>query len=118
MRHERYAEGWTDVRSIFGHAIQIDDKLYGAEHKYERKWGSPIMPKKKVDAHEYKTEAKDLDIETCRAMWLVRYGDEWVDTSELIQQDDLTWEIGNKLFWAGLFETDGSEINGKYKCKS
>jgi hypothetical protein len=117
---ERFAHGWTDTRSIFGHATDIDDRKYGAEYKYERKWGAPTMLKKKIDTHIYTSEAKDLDIETCRAMWLVRYGDEWVDTFDLIAQDNLTWEIGNRLFWADALEhaTDPDKTNGKYRCKS
>jgi hypothetical protein len=114
---ERFAHGWTDTRSIFGHATDIDDRKYGAEYERMPTWGV-FVKVKNIDAHIYTTEAKDLDIETCRAMWIVRYGDGWVDTPDLIAQDDLTWEIGNKLFWAGAFETDDSELNGKYRCKS
>lgn len=74
------------------------------------------MKKKKADAHEYETEAKNLDIETCRAMWLVNYGDNWIDAIELTKQDNLTWEIGYRLYWAGLLEHD-SQMD-QYKCKS
>ena len=116
MRHERYAEGWTDARSIFGHAIEEENKKYGSEYRTDRKWGSTLMPKKKVDAHEYVTEAKDLPIETCRNLWIMKYGDGWINASELVEQDSLTWEIGNRLFWAGLVEHD--KQMDQYKCKS
>ena len=72
--------------------------------------------KRKIDTHDYATEAKTLDIETCRAMWLVHYGDGWIDATELAEQDPLTWEIGNRLFWAGLLEHDTQA--DRYKCKS
>lgn len=112
----RYKFGaWTDPRTVFGGKL-IKPIAYGNEHRYTTKWGSPLMKKKKVDAHEYTTEAKNVDIETCRAMWLVKYGDEWVGSSELVEQDDLTWEIGNRLFWAGLLEHD-TQMD-QYKCKS
>ena len=72
--------------------------------------------KRKIDTHDYATVAKTLDIETCRAMWIVRYGDGWIDATELVEQDPLTWEIGNRLFWAGLVEHDTQ--SDRYKCKS
>ena len=113
---ERYATGWTDARSIFGSAIDIDDKKYGAEHSYNRTWSSPLMPKKKVDAHEYKTEAKDMPIEACRNLWLITYGDGWFDSNLCVEQNPIMWEIGNRLWWAGLIEHDTQ--TDQYKCKS
>ena len=74
------------------------------------------MPHKKVDAHEYKTEAGTLPIEACQSMWLIRYGDGAVDASVLVEQDNLIWEIGNRLYWAGLLEHD--QQTDRYTCKS
>lgn len=114
---ERYQfGGWTDPRAIFGTNQQFTLKKYGAEHYYKNKWGSPLMPKVKVDAHEYTTEAKDLPIEVCRSMWIIKYGDGAVDASVLVEQDDLIWEIGNRLFWAGLLEHD--QQSDRYTCRS
>lgn len=110
---ERYSVGWTDPRGVFGSAEKWTHRRpYGAEFK-ER--GLPLM-KRKVDAHEYKTEAKDLPIEACVSMWIIRYGDGAVDASVLVEQDDLIWEIGNRLFWAGLLEHD--QQSDRYTCKS
>jgi hypothetical protein len=72
----------------------------------------------KVDAHEYTTEAKDLSIEVCRNMWIMNYGDGWIDESILLEQEPLMWEIGNRLWWADILETDGMQPNGRYRCKS
>lgn len=113
---ERYSHGWTDARSIFGHAVEEENKKYGSEYTYNRTWGTPIMPKKKVDAHDYVTEAKDLDIETCRNLWIMKYGEDWIDATELVAQEPLIWEVGNRLYWADLLEHDKSM--DKYRCKS
>ena len=94
---ERYATGWTDPRSLWGAEAGVGSKRYGGAEFDCR--GRPLM-KRKIDTHDYATEAKTLDIETCRAMWIVRYGDGWIDATELVEQDPLTWEIGNRLFWA------------------
>lgn len=109
---ERYSTGWTDARSVFGAGAFVEWTKYGAD--FDRR-GRPLM-KRKIDTHDYATEAKTLDIETCRAMWLVHYGDGWIDATELAEQDPLTWEIGNRLFWAGLLEHDTQA--DRYKCKS
>ena len=74
------------------------------------------MPHKKVDAHEYKTEAKDMTIEACKSFWIIKYGYRPVAAVALIDQDDLTWEIGNRLHWAGEIEHDIP--NDTYTCKS
>ena len=111
MPHERYATGWTDPRTIFG-KMDISFKKYGNEYNYVG-W---LMTKKKADAHVYETEAINMPIEACQNLWLVTYGDEWIDASELVTQDSLTWEIGNRLYWAGLLEHEPT--TDKYKCKS
>lgn len=54
----------------------------------------------KVDSHVYLTVAKDLDIDVCENMWLAAYGSEPIHATTLGDQDDLMWEIGNKMFWA------------------
>lgn len=64
------------------------------------------MPNKKVDAHNYTTEAKNIPIEACKNFWIIKYGDEPVKAIDLMEQDDLTWEIGNRLYWAGELEHD------------
>jgi hypothetical protein len=69
----------------------------------------------KEDAHEYTTVVKDLPIDTCKNMWLVKYGNEPIESSMLTHQDALTWEIGNKLFWANELFHDTE--NDTYACK-
>ena len=140
---ERYTTGWTDSRGVFGVEVsKIPSKRYGAEHaedpsiSYAKSLAASMTATKdalmasilkkqakryegfslKVDAHKYETEAKDLPIETCVNMWIIKYGDEPVDASELVEQDDLIWEIGNRLYWAGLLEHD-QEMD-TYACKS
>lgn len=107
--------GWSDPRAIYNSAVNYA-RRYGEKHKHKRKWASPLMPHKKVDAHEYKTEAGTLPIEACQSMWLIRYGDGAVDASVLVEQDNLIWEIGNRLFWAGLLEHDTQ--TDRYTCRS
>ena len=116
MRHERYSTGWTDARTLWRTEAGKGSKRYGAEYAYETKWGSPIMPKKKVDAHGYVTDAKDMPIEACQNLWLVTYGDGWLDSSVCVEQEPLIWEVGNRLYWAGLLEHDAQM--DQYKCKS
>lgn len=114
---ERYGMGWTDPRGFFGGGGGwVTSRKYGAVHAYKTKWGSPFMQKKKVDAHEYKTEAKDLPIEACISFWLIKFGDEPVPAIDTVEQDDLTWEIGNRLFWAGKLEHNIP--NDTYTCRS
>jgi hypothetical protein len=113
MMVERYATGWTDPRAIFGTNQQFTLKKYGAEHYYKNKWGSPLMPKVKVDAHEYVTEAKDLPIETCVSMWVIKYGNETIQATETLGQGDLLWEIGNRLWWANRMNYD--QANDTYE---
>lgn len=71
---------------------------------------------KKADAHEYVTDAKEMPIEACRNLWLITYGDDWVDSSVCVEQEPVMWEVGNRLFWAGLLEHD-TQVD-RYKCKS
>jgi hypothetical protein len=75
--------------------------------------------KKKVDAHNYKTEAKTLPLETCKSFWIIKYGDRaltGLEAKDLMEQDDFTWEIGNRLFWAG--EIEHNKEQDLYICKS
>lgn len=90
----------------------VSPKTYGNDYNYVG-W---LMTKKKIDAHEYVTEAKDMPIEACQNLWLITYGDDWLDRSICVEQDDLIWEIGNRLYWAGLLEHEST--TDKYKCKS
>lgn len=69
----------------------------------------------KVDAHEYITEAKNLPIETCEALWITKYGNEPLVAMAINGQDELMWEIGNKLFWAGKIVHDDKADT--YSCK-
>ena len=113
---ERYATGWTDPRSLWGAEAGVGSKRYGADYTYKTSWGSPIMPKKKIDKHEYTTEAKDMPIEACQNLWIVTYGDDWLDSTLCDEQEQLMWEIGNRLYWADLLEHDISM--DRYRCKS
>lgn len=90
-----YATGWTDPRVVFKREW-IVKRPYGAEFD-ER--GLPLM-KRKVDDHKYVTEAKDMPIEACVSMWVIKYGDGAVPAIETAEQDTLMWEIGNRLWWA------------------
>ena len=96
---ERYATGWTDPRTIYKD-VWTHRRPYGTEFKYNNRWGAPLMPKVKVDDHKYVTEAKDLPIEACVSMWVIKYGDGEVAATETNEQDALMWEIGNRLWWA------------------
>ena len=113
---ERYSHGWTDASSIFGHPEKAyGERRYGAE--FEKRPIMGLLTKiKKTDAHDYVTEAKDMPIEACQNLWLVTYGDEWLDSSIVAEQEPLIWEVGNRLYWAGLLEHDISM--DKYRCKS
>jgi hypothetical protein len=71
------------------------------------------MPKVKVDAHEYVTEAKDLPIEACVNMWIIKYGNETIQATETLGQGDLLWEIGNRLWWANRMKYD--QANDTYE---
>ena len=97
---ERYSVGWTDARSIWGTYIGTPTKTYGTVYRYKTKWGAPLMEKVKIDDHKYETEAKDLPIEACVNMWIIKYGDGIVPAVETAEQDKLMWEIGNRLWWA------------------
>lgn len=104
--------GWTDPRAVYNAEIWMHKRPYGAEFD-ER--GLPLM-KRKVDDHKYETEAGNLPIETCQAMWIIKFGNEPVKAVDTVDQDDLTWEIGNRLYWAGLLEHD--QQMDEYTCKS
>ena len=103
---ERYAFGWTDARSMWGTYTGTPAKTYGAVYKYKTKWGAPLMPKVKVDDHKYVTEAKDLPIEACVNMWIIKYGNETIQATETLGQGELLWEIGNRLWWANRMKYD------------
>jgi hypothetical protein len=93
--------------------MDIDDKKYGAEHTIRRSF---MKGAKKVDAHEYTTEAKDMPIEACQNLWIITYGDDWLDSTLCAEQEQFMWEVGNRLYWADLLEHDLSM--DKYRCKS
>jgi len=97
------------------HGTWITTRPYGQECKHKAKWGSPLVPNKKIDAHKYTTEAKDLPIEACVSFWIIKFGDAPVPAIDTVEQDDLTWEIGNRLFWAGKLEHNIP--NDTYTCK-
>ena len=103
-----YSVGYSDPRTIYNSIPKAVIK-YGDAYKHKRKWASPLMPNKKVDAHKYKTEAKDLPIEACQSMWIIRYGNEKINADVLVDQDDLIWEIGNRLYWV-VFIVTGKQI--------
>ena len=68
---------------------------------------------KKEDTHKYTTEAKTLPIEMCVSMWIIKYGDGPLPAKELVAQDELTWEIGNRLWWSDRLHYD--KINDTYE---
>lgn len=102
---EGYQSGWKDPWGSW--TIR---RPYGGEHK------TKAMTKVKIDAHKYETEAGTLPIEVCQNMWLIKYGNEPIKAVDTVDQDDLMWEIGNRLFWAGLLEHDTQMDT--YSCKS
>ena len=112
MKNERYSTGWHDPRGVFGSPTTARIK-YGDKFKYKNRWGSPLMPKVKVDAHEYVTEAKDLPIEACVNMWIIKYGNETIQATETLGQGELLWEIGNRLWWADRMKYD--QANDTYE---
>ena len=69
----------------------------------------------KVDAHKYVTEAKNLPIDVCENLWITKYGNEPLRALALNEQDELMWEIGNKLFWVGKIVHDTKADT--YTCK-
>lgn len=110
----RYATGWTDPRSLWGHAVQW--VRYGDEYEYMPISGF-FMKKKKVDAHEYVTDAKNMSIEECQNLFIVCYGDAPIEAITFIpEQTELMWEVSNKLYWAGLLVHDPKMDT--YTCKS
>jgi len=114
MKNERYSTGWHDPRGVFGDTrMPVFAEKYGDVYKYKNKWGSPLMPKVKVDAHEYVTEAKDLPIEACVNMWIIKYGNEIIQATETLGQGELLWEIGNRLWWADRMKYD--QANDTYE---
>lgn len=104
--------GWTDPRTVFKSGAFYDWKKYGSAYEYLR---GLFMKKKKVNTHEYVTEAKDMPIEACQSLWVITYGDDWLDSTICVEQDDFMWEVGNRLYWAGLLEHDTQ--TDRYKCK-
>ena len=114
MNYERYQfGGWTDPRAVYGNPLD-EVRKYG--WKYINKRGLFGMGNKKVDAHEYVTEAKDLPIEACASLWVIKYGNEPVAMQEVNDQDKLMWEVGNRLWWANRLEYDQSR--DIFICKS
>jgi hypothetical protein len=74
------------------------------------------MTMRKDDAHEYITEAKDLPIEACASLWVIKYGNEPVAMEEVNNQDRFMWEVGNRLWWADRLEYN--ENTDTFTCKS
>ena len=88
-----YRFGYADPRAIYTSNVNkswIVNRPYGYEFNHKRKWASPLMPNKKVDAHKYKTEAKDLPIEACQNMWLIKYGNEPIKAVDTVDQEILS----------------------------
>jgi len=110
-----YSVGYLDPRTIYNSIPKAVIK-YGDAYKHKRKWASPLMPHKKVDAHEYKTEAKDMTIEACKSFWIIKYGDGPIPSIDTAEQDDLTWEVGNRLWWSGDLEYD--KERDTFTCRS
>lgn len=112
---ERYSVGWTDARGVYGSGIRKGPQLrYGEEAVLG---GYKIlMTQRKVDDHKYTTEAKDLPIEACVSMWVIKYGNEAVSMQLVNEQDPLMWEIGNRLWWADRLEYNQNEDT--FTCKS
>ena len=102
---ERYATGWTDARGIFGSG-GFSLRRYGAEHTSKKSFTRGVM---KIDDHKYVTEAKDLPIEACVSMWVIKYGDGPVPAMETTEQEPLMWEIGNRLWWANRLKHNKPE---------
>ena len=96
---ERYATGWTDPRGVFGGSARMP--------RFPDYYGITNM--KKVDDHKYVTEAKDLPIEACVSMWVIKYGDGPVPAMETTEQEPLMWEIGNRLWWANRLKHNKPE---------
>ena len=96
---ERYAMGYSDPRFVYS-SVPMPFWRYGDAHKLKPKWSSPRMSRKKVDDHKYETEAKNMSIEACVSFWLIKYGDGPIPAIDTAEQDKLTWEIGNRLWWA------------------
>ena len=86
--------------------------LFDVEYSLFKKYGQGD----EVDKHNYQTEAKSIPIKVCRDMWVIKYGNEPVDDSTIAEQDQFTWEIGNRLFWAGALEHDEQTLT--YTCRS
>lgn len=85
--------------------------LFDVEYSLFKKYGQGD----EVDKHNYQTEAEKLPIKVCRDMWVIKYGNEPVDMEVRQAQDQFTWEIGNRLFWAGALDYDVAMDT--YACK-
>lgn len=85
--------------------------LFGIAYDRFKKFGQ----EDNVDNHNYKTVAKDLPIEICRNIWIVKFGNEPVPMVETMEQEPFMWEVGNRLYWAHLLEYD--ETKQTYTCR-
>jgi hypothetical protein len=111
---EEASKGFTKslAQSIQATKSAVLNKIFDEEYaKYKKRYSSV-----KADAHKYETPAGTIDIETAKNMWVVKYGNEPVPATELVNQDPLMWEIGNRLYWAGELEHDFPQDT--YTCKS
>lgn len=100
-RKELLVELMPGINHLFQQTYAEFNKRYGQEKK--QIVGDKL---RKVDSHEYETEAKDLPIEACVSMWVIKYGDGVVDAVETREQDKIMWEIGNRLWWANRLKYD------------
>ncbi len=92
------------INQLFEQTYAEFNKRYG---KAFNERGLPMS--NKIDTHEYETEAKDLPIEACVSMWVIKYGDGIVRAVETAEQDKLMWEIGNRLWWANRLKYNDKE---------
>ena len=111
-KEEKYTHALAkSFKDIANKALtEIFEETYS---KWKRKYKGKNM---NVDAHKYTTEAKDLDIEVIKNLWLVKYGNEPVTLEETQNQDELMWECGNRLYWAGYLE--GNKINDTFTLRT
>lgn len=100
-RKELLTEMLPSINALFEDAYKNVRPPYGSEKK--QIVGDKL---RRVDNHAYKTEAENLPIEVCVSMWVIKYGDGAVPAVETREQDELMWEIGNRLWWANRLKYD------------
>lgn len=105
-RKELLKELLPGINELFKDAYANWFKRYGGNDTNEQ--GLPMTPLK-TDDHKYTTEAKDLPIEACVNMWIIKYGSGAVPAMETAEQEPLMWEIGNRLWWANRLQHNKPE---------